>query len=263
MRFDPQTLATPPCGETRSGARNLPRFLCSQLGPGPVLVLGGSEVALEAATCHEVTVVEWCPERLAALDAAARRRGATLRVTERNPAREELGLASRSFSNAVCLDVLERLPNDVAVLEKLHRVLQPGGRLVVRVPARPWARGARSAEGVGVRRYDPRSLRDALEEASFRSLKVRHWNLAGVPSALRNGHARGELHVGPEDRRWWSSTVDFWYRAVEQRVGFPLGVSVVAVATPQLEPVHVRKPSFRPLAGRGHREAYEPMATVR
>jgi hypothetical protein len=151
----------------------------------------------------------------------------------------------------------------VAVLEKLHRVLQPGGRLLVRVPARPWARGARSADGIGVRRYDPKSLRDALEEAAFRSLSIRHWNLAGVPAALRRRSVPAGPGAGHDARRWWSSAVDFWYGAVEQRVGFPLGVSVVAVATPDLEPVHVRRPSFRPLAGRGHREAYEPMAVSR
>jgi len=66
-------LATPPCGETPSGARNLPRFLCSHLAPGPVLVLGGSEVALEAAKRHDVTVVEWNPEQVVALDAAGAR----------------------------------------------------------------------------------------------------------------------------------------------------------------------------------------------
>ncbi len=261
MRHDPHVLARPPCGETSAGARNLPRFLCAQLGAGPVVALGGSQVALEAAKRHDVTVVEWCPQRLEALDAAARAQGVTLRVAERNPSSEDLGVPSRTFGSALCLDVLERLPNDVAVLEKLQRTLRPGGRLVVRVPARPWARGAVSADGGGVRRYDPRSLRDALEEAAFESLTVRHWNLAGVPAALRKRTARpASLR---RERTWWDSSVDFWFRAVEQRVGFPLGVSVVAVATPELEHARIRKPAFRSLAGRGHREAYEPMAASR
>lgn len=264
MRHDPQVLARPPCGETSAGARNLPRFLCSQLGAGPVVALGGSQVALEAAKRHDVTVVEWCPQRLEALDVAARAQGVTLRVAERNPSHEDLGVPSRAFGSALCLDVLERLPNDVAVLEKLQRTLRPGGRLVVRVPARPWARGAVSSDGTGVRRYDPRSLRDALEEAAFQSLKVRHWNLAGVPDALRRSKPAGEApRRRDRDRTWWDASVDFWYRAVEQRVGFPLGVSVVAVATPELEHARIRKPAFRSLAGRGHREAYEPMAASR
>jgi hypothetical protein len=35
----------------------------------------------------------------------------------------------------VCLDVLEMLHDDVGVLEKLHRILEPEGKLVVRVRA--------------------------------------------------------------------------------------------------------------------------------
>lgn len=263
MRHDPHVLARPPCGETSAGARNLPRFLCAHLHAGPVVALGGSQVALEAAKRHDVTVVEWCPERLDALDAAARAQGVTLRVAERNPSSEDLGVPSRAFGSALCLDVLERLPNDVAVLEKLQRTLRPGGRLVVRVPARPWARGAVSEGGGGVRRYDPRSLRDALEEAAFESVKVRHWNLAGVPAALAKAQPAHQVAPLRRERTWWDSSVDFWYRAVEQRVGFPLGVSVVAVATPELEHARIRKPAFRSLAGRGHREAYEPMAASR
>jgi SAM-dependent methyltransferase len=244
-------------GETRSGARNLPGFLCSLLEPGPggVLVLGASEVALEAAARYDVTVVEWNPAYVAALDEAARERGRRLRLTQRDPAREELGVPARSFRNVVCLGVLERFPDDVAVLEKLHRVLEPDGRLVVRVPARPWSRGGQGVEGA--RRYDAQTLRSALEEASFRPLRVRHWNLAGVPSAVRG--RRAPEHAG---HRWWDSPLDLWYGAVERRVAFPMGLSLVAVATPHLEKARVRRPAFD-RAPRGHRQAYEPMAASR
>lgn len=268
MSFGPDrsSVASGPAGETRPGARNLPCFLCSLLEPGPVLVLGAPEVALEAAGSHDVTVVEWRPARVTALDDAARARGRRLRVTERDPAREDLGLSARSFRNVVCLDALERFPDDVAVLERLHRVLAPGGRLVVRVPARPWSRpeGSTSAR---VRRYDAEELRGALEEAAFRPLRVRHWNLVGVPAALRRRRdalSSGAVAASPAPRRWWDSPLDLWYRAVERHVSFRVGVSLVAVATPHLEKARVRRPAFeRALAGRGHPRACEPMASVR
>jgi SAM-dependent methyltransferase len=173
-------------GETDSGARNLPRFLCSLLEPGSVLVLGASEMALVASTRHDVTVVDSSHPRLVALRERAREQGRDVRFQCRDPAREELGLAPRSFRNAVCLDALERFPNDVAVLEKLQRVLAPGGRLVVRVPARPWS-GDGAISDLAARRYDPESLRGALEEASFLTVRLRHWNLVGVASTLREG----------------------------------------------------------------------------
>lgn len=256
-------------GETDSGARNLPRFLCSFLEPGPVLVVGASDVALQASEQHDVTVVDWNHSRLRDLAERAGEQGRDVRLQCRNPASEDLGLSPRSFRNVICLDVLERFPNDVAVLEKLQRVLQAGGKLVVRVPARPWS-GDGAAGDVGARRYDAESLRSALEEASLRTLRLRHWNLVGVPSALLEGRraAQGREHGEEDDtgrrRPWWDSTVDLWYRAVERRVAFPVGVSLIAVATPHVERVRVQGPSLRrALSGRGHRRAYESMATSR
>lgn len=256
--------ASSPFGETCSGARNLPRFLCSLLTPGEVLVVGASEVAVEAAECHDVTVVEWNTGRLDDLHEFARRRGKQIRVIMRDPCRQDLGLPPRSFPNAVCLDVLERLPDDVAVLERIHRVLEPGGRLIVRVPARPWSRDGWPADG-GARRYDPESLRAALDEASFRTLRLRHWNLVGVPSVLLEGRRstrRSSEGEGVARRKWWDSPLDLWYRTVEKRVGFPVGVSLVAVATPHLEKARLRRPEFAKLGGR-NRTAYEPMAAGR
>jgi hypothetical protein len=148
------------------------------------------------------------------------------------------------------------MPDDIAMLERLHRVLEPRGKLVVRVPARPWARDAETPDGSGVRRYDAESLRDALEEAAFHAVRVRHWNLVGVLAALRAGNRGQAAAAAPADaapRRWWDSPLDLWYGAVERRVGFPLGVSLVAVATPEFEKARVRRAFQRPTLGRGHR----------
>jgi SAM-dependent methyltransferase len=267
MSSHPEPLrSTTVFGETESGARNLPRFLCSLLQPGSVLVLGASDVALQACARHEVTVVDWSHARLAHLGERAREQGREIRLHCRNPAREDLGLSPRSFRNVICLDVLERFPNDVAVLEKLHRLLPAEGRLVVRVPARPWS-GDGAAGDAGARRYDPESLRSALEEASFRTLRLRHWNVVGVPAALREkGPAERAPRGGDRGSRpaWWDSTVDLWFRAIEKRVAFPVGVSLVAVATPHVERARVQRPARnRALTGRAHREAYEPMAASR
>ncbi len=266
MSLGPETSPAHIVGETRSGARNLPRFICTLLQPGPVLVVGASEVALAAATCHDVTVAEWSPTHVDALDVEARARGLRLRVSRWDPTREPLALPGRSLRNAVCLDVLERMPDDVAVLEELHRVLGVDGRLVVRVPARPWVREEGTVDRTGVRRYDAESLRSTLEDAAFRTLRVRHWNLVGVASALRE-RSRGLTPAAAggdvDQRRWWDSSLDFWYRAVEKRVGFPVGLSLVAVATPELEKARVLRPAFeRSLGGHRTRQAYEPMGAA-
>jgi len=254
-------------GETEGGARNLPRFLCSLLVPGPVLVVGSCEVALAVAADRDVVVLDWNRRRLASLEQSLRERGRDVRTVCRDPERQDVGLGPRSVTNVVCLDALERFRDDVAVLERLHRVLAPDGRLVVRVRAVPWTGGG----GVGAaRHYDPESLRTALEKAGLRTVSLRHWNLVGVPKVWAAGHwrvssapATGVPH-SERPRHWWDDALDLWFRAVENRVGFPAGVSLVAVATPHVAKTRVPSGELaKGLVRRAAREAYGPMASVR
>jgi SAM-dependent methyltransferase len=254
-------------GETDSGARNLPEYLCSLLAPGPTLVVGTSEVALRAARAHPVTVVDWNTRRLRALDGFARERGVELRVLCRDPQREELPLPGRSFANAVVVDALERFSDEVAFLEKLHRLLRPEGRLVARVRACSWIREEGGLPAAS-RRLDSGTMRAALEAAGFRTLQLRHWNFVGVANAFvwdrclhRPHRDRGGAPASERPRLWWEGGVDAWFRHVENRVALPVGVSLVCVAAPYLEKARVRERELeKGFAGKAARAAYEPMA---
>jgi SAM-dependent methyltransferase len=258
-------------GETPPGARNLPRFLCSLLTPGPVLFLGTCETALEAAVDHDVIVVDWDSRRLNRLKQLAWEREVSLDLLCRDVEREGLGVGPRRVANVVCLDVLERLRDDVALLEKAHRALAPDGRLVVRVRACPWVPSESARMPRPRRCYDAGTLREALREASFRTVSLRHWNFLGLPDAFlrcrvlhrgwRGAAREGEVDVS---RSWWDRGVDLWFRTVENRVAFPTGVSLVAVAAPYLERVSIREEVLeRGLRGGPAREAYEPLPTLR
>ena len=268
MSWDPDNPLLPSAalGETASGARNLPAFVCSLLDPGPVLVLGASDVGLAAALRHDVTVVDSGSRRLAGLEALARETGTEIRAICRDPERQDLGVTPRSFANAICVDGMDRFRDEVAILEKLEHVLVPEGKLVIRVPACRWVRGESPRGSAGTRIYDAEALREALDEASLRTIRIRHWNAVGVPCALvwdrvlRRPHPDGSTR---HSRPWWSA-IDLWYRTVENRVGFPVGVSLVAVATPYRERVRVASPAWeRGVARPAVRGAYESMATTR
>ncbi len=254
-------------GETDSGARRLPAFLCSQLRPGPVLVVGAGEVALHAARDHEVTVLDWNPRRLRALEEAARARDLEIRPVCVDPEHLETRLRPRSFAGVLCVGILERERDELGLLRRLHRALEPGGHLVVRV--RTGDAGTPTEPG-GPRPYDPETLRSLLEEGGFRTVRLRHWNFLGVPCAVFWDRWLGRAHrdqggepSSERPRGWWDAVLDRWYEDVEGRVGFPLGMSLVAVATPYLE----RSPSRELLAERGlgrrRPDAYEPMASAR
>ncbi len=95
--------------------------------------------------------------------------------------------------------------------------------------------------------------------------------MIGVPSAffwdrcLKRPHrAHGLVPSTERSRHWWDSAADLWLRTVENRVAFPVGVSLVAVAEPLLE--WAPSPAEAHDSGGARRrdpDAYEPMASSR
>lgn len=49
----------------------------------------------------------------------------------------DAGLPPGFFDLAVCSEVLEHVPDPVAIVERIHRLLKPGGRLILTVPRDP------------------------------------------------------------------------------------------------------------------------------
>ena len=90
-------------------------------------------------------------------------------------------LREHAVRSIFTLDVLEHLPDDVAVLRQFHDALPPGGRVYIKVPALPWLYGPVDEASGHYRRYTKSSLRKAVEAAGFRVETCRYMNLAGVP----------------------------------------------------------------------------------
>lgn len=75
----------------------------------------------------------------------------------------KIPLPESSIDSALCTEVLEHVPNPVAVLAEVHRVLKPGGSLLLTVPflwplhevPHDWCR------------YTPYALRQLLGDAGF------------------------------------------------------------------------------------------------
>jgi SAM-dependent methyltransferase len=82
----------------------------------------------------------------------------------------ELPFADDTVDGAVALNVLEHIPDDVSALRELARVLRPGGRAVVVVPANPNLYDAYDAHLGHERRY---ARREVARKASSVGLSTR------------------------------------------------------------------------------------------
>lgn len=154
----------------------------------------------------------------------------------------DLPFRNALFDLAVSFDVVCNIPDDVAALAELARVLKPGGRLVMQLPAYQWLWSAHDVAVGHQRRYSAHELRDKIARAGLQVERVTHTNALLFPigvverlvrrRALRDGHSVQSDLTTPLPR--WVNTSFGALTTVEMRAAaqadFPIGLSVLIVA---------------------------------
>ena len=143
---------------------------CLAAGPGRILDLGcGAGASLEAfAGLGEAYGLD--SER-AALECASRRQAFGLAAGQAG----RIPFAADAFAVVTALDLIEHLEDDRQVLAEAFRVLQPGGWLLVTVPAYPWLWSAHDLVLKHRRRYRKAELGQKLLAAGFRLARLVHF----------------------------------------------------------------------------------------
>jgi SAM-dependent methyltransferase len=181
-----------------------------------------TELALDAGA--EVVACEPDPAFVAQLRARVAGRE---RVTVREETAETLDPGS-GFDSALCLNVLEHVPDDAAVLGRLLELLRPGGRLLLLVPAHPRLLGAYDRAVGHERRYTRDGLRRLLAGAGYEVDELRHVNPVGAAGWLVRMRLR-------RDSSWPDGSFRTFDRLVPalrhlDRLHLPFGLSLWAVA---------------------------------
>ncbi len=100
---------------------------------------------------------------------------------------EETDIRALSIDTVVCLNVLEHIQEDTATLSDLFGLLQPGGRLILIVPALRSLYGTLDEHLHHVRRYEKAELEDKVRGAGFTLEDVRFLNRPGIFGWWVNG----------------------------------------------------------------------------
>jgi SAM-dependent methyltransferase len=155
----------------------------------------------------------------------------------------------RPFDIVGLFDVLEHLPNDMDVLERVRGLVAPRGALVLTVPAHPSLWSYFDEASHHCRRYTRNELAQKLEGAGFRLEYLSQYMATLFPmvwagrrvAALKNrlapqgskscrDMAADELRVVPVLNEFLHSLLSLEARFVARRRRLPFGTSLVAVA---------------------------------
>lgn len=100
----------------------------------------------------------------------------------------------------VCLNVLEHIAPDEAVLRAYHDLLEPGGHAIILVPAHPSLYGPCDAAIGHERRYTQVELHTKMQGAGFEVVSMNEFNRLGVPGWWLNKQL-GRRDLNPRQMR--------------------------------------------------------------
>lgn len=132
------------------------------------------------------------------------------------------------FDTVVCLNVLEHIEDDQFALGQMHRVLSPGGKLALLVPAHRILYGEFDRAVGHYRRYEKRELAGELKQAGFAVREMKFFSLLATLPWLVNGRLFKRDYLPTGQANLANRLVPLL--KLEKLIGPPCGLSLIAIA---------------------------------
>jgi SAM-dependent methyltransferase len=161
----------------------------------------------------------------------------------------ELPFLANTFDLLALLDTVEHIPDELGVLYECQRVLKPGGKLIVTVPAFMWLWSYNDEINAHQRRYTAPELQQKLELCGLHVKRISYNNFFLFPAiaairvlrpynpGLKSPHLDQEPDVYqvdmepiPEPANTVLHGVGWLEAEILQRGYLPFGTSVIAIA---------------------------------
>ena len=151
---------------------------------------------------------------------------------------EKLPFADKSFDVVTALDVVEHLDDDVAGLTEMFRVLKPGGKTLIFVPAFMWLWGVQDDVSNHRIRYTKKQIVERLKKAGFVIERATYANITFFAPILGGRTLMKLTGIKPESENNVNISAlngvfgkifgaeKLWLKSLN----FPFGVSIVVVA---------------------------------
>ena len=154
----------------------------------------------------------------------------------------ELPFRSSTFDLVTSFEVICNIRDDAQAFSEIARVLKPGGRLIVQLPAHQWLWGTHDVAVGHQRRYDVRNLGSKLTAVGLQVERLMHANMSLLPfvaairltnrrAPLSGTQAQSDLQITLPGSI--NSALAAFYSLEMQlaaRVNLPFGLSVIGIA---------------------------------
>jgi len=132
-----------------------------------------------------------------------------------------------TFDTVFALNVIEHIEDDRLAVENCRKLLAPGGRLVLLVPAWPSLYNRLDKELEHFRRYSSAMLRNLLS-GPFEVEEMKHFNLAGIAGWWLTGTILRRKMIGSGQAKLYNRLVPI-LRLADTLTFHRMGLSLVAV----------------------------------
>ena len=138
-------------------------------------------------------------------------------------------LKEYQFNTILCVNVLEHIEDDIATLLFFEKIIEPGGRVVLLVPAFPQAYGPIDKAVGHFHRYSKSSISEVLGKTSLKAENLFYSNFLGLLGWFFNARIRHSTSQNDFQIQLFNKIVPL-ISCIEKRVGCPIGLSLISVS---------------------------------